>query len=67
MAQAAILFRRATKPVTAFDTWLARAERARRIAMELSARDAEVLAAYAAECEAEAWLLGDEFVTPIAA
>ena len=34
--------------------WLARAERARRIALTLSKTDAEIALAHAAECEAEA-------------
>jgi hypothetical protein len=37
-----------------YRAWLARAERAYRIASTLSGRDADAVEAYAAECEAKA-------------
>jgi hypothetical protein len=54
MGDVAILFQPARKPVSAAEVWLARAERIRSIAMVLAVKDAQVLKAYAAECEAEA-------------
>ena len=54
MAPAPILVSRLRKPRDAFHVWLARAERARRIASTLSAKDGEIIEAYARECEAEA-------------
>ena len=54
MASATILSRRPRAPSRESDLWLARALKARRIAMSLSKRDAETALAYAAECEAEA-------------
>ncbi len=54
MGDLAILFQRGRKPMTACELWLARAARARGIAMMLSRADAMVVEAYAAECEAEA-------------
>ena len=43
-----------TNPSASYRTWLARAERARRIAATLSADDAKIVEAYARECEAQA-------------
>jgi hypothetical protein len=54
MAEAAILFPSAAKPLEASGAWLARAAQARRVAMMLAAKDAEILEAYALECEAKA-------------
>ena len=47
--------------------WLLRAERARRIALTLSKRDAEIALAHAAECEAEARRAMTPHTPPIAA
>ena len=54
MAQTAILFPAARKSASASMVWLARAEQARRLAAMLSLKDAEILEAYALECEAKA-------------
>jgi hypothetical protein len=54
MGDVAILFQAARRPVPAAEVWLARAARLRGIAMMLTVKDAQVLKAYAAECEAEA-------------
>jgi hypothetical protein len=54
MGDVAILFQPERRPILAADAWLARAARMRRIAMTLPVSDAQVLKAYAAECEAEA-------------
>lgn len=50
----AILMAVQDSPVAAYQGWLDRAERSRRIAGFLSGRDAAVAEAYARECEAEA-------------
>lgn len=52
MRQTAILFNGARPEGTR--TWLARADQARRIAPMLAPRDAEILEAFARECEARA-------------
>ncbi len=67
MAQAAILFSRATKSGPTAQVWLARATQARRIAPTLSVKDADVLEIYARECEAEAARLVDRQEPAIAA
>jgi hypothetical protein len=54
MGDVAILFQPARKPISVAEVWLARAARMRGIAMTLAVKDAQVLKAYAAECEAEA-------------
>jgi hypothetical protein len=54
MALATIRIRRPRAFRREADLWLDRAERARRIALALSKRDAEIALAHAAECEAEA-------------
>jgi hypothetical protein len=54
MGEVAILFQAQGRPNSAADAWLARAARMHRIAMLLPVKDAQVLKAYAAECEAEA-------------
>jgi hypothetical protein len=54
MVQTAILFPRPAKPASTIQIWLSRAAQARRVASMLSAKDAEVIEAYALECEAEA-------------
>jgi hypothetical protein len=54
MGDVAILFQSARRPASASDIWLERAARMRGIALMLPVRDAQVLKAYAAECEAEA-------------
>jgi hypothetical protein len=54
MAPATIRNRRPRPFRREADLWLARAVRARQIAMTLSKGDAETTLAYAAECEAEA-------------
>jgi len=54
MGEVAILFQQTRKPVSVAEAWLARAARMRGIAMTLAVQDAQVLKAYAAECEAEA-------------
>jgi len=46
--------RTATNPVETYQMWLARAERAHRIAGMLSSKDARAVEDYAAECEAKA-------------
>ena len=53
MGQQPILFQSSRKPVADWAAWLARARQARRVALMLSARDAELLEAYAKECETE--------------
>ena len=54
MGKQAILFQQAEKPITAYDCLIGRASRARAIAAMLSRSDAQLVEAYAAECEAEA-------------
>jgi hypothetical protein len=54
MSNVAILFQPARKSSSAAEVWLGRAARMRRIAMILPVKDAQVLKAYATECEAEA-------------
>src|SRR5260370_42305054 len=54
MGEVAILFQAANGSSSTADAWLARAARMHRIAMLLPVRDAQVLKAYAAECEVEA-------------
>jgi hypothetical protein len=54
MAETAILFPGGSKPFEAPRAWLARAAQARRIAPMLTLKDAEILEAYALECEAKA-------------
>ena len=54
MGEVAILFQTTGGSSSTADAWLARAARMQRIAMLLPVRDAQVLKAYAAECEAEA-------------
>jgi hypothetical protein len=54
MGDVAILFQPTSKPNSVAEVWLARAARIRGIAMMLPVKDAQVLKAYAAECEAEA-------------
>ena len=54
MGDVAILFQPARKPTSVSEAWLERAARMRRIALMLPVRDAQVLKAYAAECETEA-------------
>ncbi len=53
--------------MAAVQIWLARAAQARRIAVMLSAKDAEIVAAYAMECEAEVKRLIDQRQPAIAA
>jgi hypothetical protein len=53
MGQTAILFPHGAKPETAW-TWQKRAAQARRIAPMLAPKDAEILEAFARECEAKA-------------
>jgi hypothetical protein len=60
MGVPAILHRRVAKPVDAIDRLIGRAARAREIAIMLSKRDADLLEAYAVECEAHAMRLMDE-------
>ena len=60
MGDLAILLQRGKRPITASDRSLGRAARARVIAMMLSGADANVVEAYAAECEAEAKRLIEE-------
>jgi hypothetical protein len=67
MAEAAILFSRAAKPVLTAQVWRARARQARRVAIMLSAQDAGIAEAYAMECEAEATRLMDRQQSAIAA
>jgi hypothetical protein len=67
MAEAAILFSRATKAAATAPMWLARARQARRIAIMLSAVDAEIVEVFALECEAEAKRLIDRQEPAIAA
>lgn len=43
-----------TNPNVSYRTWLARADRARRIAATLSADDAKIVEVYARECESQA-------------
>jgi hypothetical protein len=50
----AILMLASSSPTDAPQSWVMRAERARRIATMLSRRDAEAIEAYAMECEARA-------------
>ena len=66
MAETTILFRRAKKHGSTAQVWFARAQQARRIALTLSAKDAEILEAYAAECDAQVKRLLDHR-QPIAA
>ena len=54
-------------PMCESEIWLARAERARRIAATLSKADAEIALAHARECEAEAVKLLESRQPPIAA
>jgi hypothetical protein len=54
MGDVAILFQPASRPISAAEVWLERAARMRRIALMMAVKDAQVLKAYAAECEAEA-------------
>ena len=54
MGDVAILFQPAGKPISAAEVWLERATRMRGIALMLAVKDAQVLKAYAAECEAQA-------------
>jgi hypothetical protein len=54
MGDVAILFQTADGSSSTADAWLARAARMQRIAMLLPVKDAQVLKAYAAECEVEA-------------
>jgi hypothetical protein len=54
MGDVAILFQTTGGSTSTADAWLARAARMHRIAMLLPVKDALVLKAYAAECEAEA-------------
>jgi hypothetical protein len=54
MGRQAILFQRAATPIAAYDCLIGRASRARTIGAMLSRSDAQVVEAYAAECEAEA-------------
>lgn len=54
MAETAILFPAAAKHPETPRAWLARAAQARRVAAMLSLKDAELLEAYALECEAKA-------------
>jgi hypothetical protein len=54
MSDLVSLFQRARRPITAPERWLGRAARARQIAMMLTKTDANVVEAYATECEAEA-------------
>jgi NADPH-dependent ferric siderophore reductase len=67
MAKTAILFGRETASIPAVRAWLGRAEKARRIAVMLSLQDADVLEAYARECEAEAARLAHRQAPAIAA
>jgi hypothetical protein len=53
MGQQPILLQSGWKPVADCAVWLARAGQARRLALMLSQRDAELLEAYADECEGE--------------
>jgi hypothetical protein len=53
MGQQPILFQSVRKPVAECAAWLARARQARRLALMLSMRDAELLETFAAECEGE--------------
>jgi len=67
MGQSAILFSQAMNPVGAAQFLLARAAQARRIALTLSKKDAEIAEAYAKDCEAEARRLLTRRTPPIAA
>jgi hypothetical protein len=67
MGDLAILFQRIQKPITASERWLGRAARARRIALMLSRKDADLVEAYAAECEAQARQINEEQRASIAA
>jgi hypothetical protein len=67
MNDLAILCQRSRKSVAPRERWLGRAARARAIAMMLSKADANVVEAYAAECEATAERLIEEQRLPIAA
>ena len=60
MDDLAILPRRTTKPVDPIDRLLSRAVRARGIAVMLSKKDADLLEAYAMECEADAQRLMEQ-------
>lgn len=65
MFQAIPYFRPET--VAAAQAWLARADRARRIAATLDGGDAAIADAYAEECEAEAAMLLAPQAEPLAA
>ena len=54
MGEVAILFQTEGRSNSTADAWLARAARMHRIALLLPVRDAQVLKAYATECEVEA-------------
>ena len=62
-----ILHPRVAKRIDAIDRLVGRAARAREIAMMLSKRDADLLEAYAVECDAHAMRLMDERGVQIAA
>ena len=66
MGQSAILFQPVRRPVAERAAWLARARQARRLASMLSVRDAQLLEAYAEECEGEVKRL-EAKAAPIAA
>jgi hypothetical protein len=67
MGQPPILFQSARKPVAECAAWLARARQARRLAPMLSGRDADLLEAYADECEREVRQLLEAKAASIAA
>ena len=67
MGQQPILFQSMRKPVADCAAWLARARQARRLASMLSMQDAELLDAYADECEREVRRLLEAKAAPIAA
>lgn len=54
MGQTAILFPNGVKQQEGARVWLARAAQARRVAAMLAVKDAEILEAFARECEARA-------------
>jgi hypothetical protein len=54
-------------PIDAPQAWVMRAERARRMAIMLSRRDAEAIEAYAMECEARARAIERQTVPQLAA
>jgi hypothetical protein len=54
MGDLAILFQPASGPISAAEVWLERAARIRSIALMMAVKDAQVLKAYATECETEA-------------